>query len=145
MAVYRFLKNLAESPSVAVTAAKLDTLQMVTPANLAMDIIEERARVIDKFLAWSLVQHRLSSFSLALALSPLSLYLSLSISLSLSLSRSSLSRGQRANGYGEACLWPALNHTRLQPWTTRASSLELQGFRLRTRVARERERKMRGP
>jgi hypothetical protein len=65
VAVYRFLKNLAESASVAVTAPKLDTLQMVTPANLAMDIIEERARVIDKFLAWSLLRSLLS-------LSPLS-------------------------------------------------------------------------
>ncbi len=83
MSVYRFLKNLAESPSVAVTAPKLDTLQMVTPANLAIDIIEERARVIDKFLEWSLVCIA-SPLSLSRARSLLSL-LSLSLSLSLSL------------------------------------------------------------
>jgi len=48
----RFLSVLAGSPAVAVSAVKADTLQMVTPAQLAMAIIEERQEIVEIFLSW---------------------------------------------------------------------------------------------
>ena len=48
----RFLSTLVRSPAVAVQAPKAGTLHMVTPAHLALEIIEERQKVVKGFLKY---------------------------------------------------------------------------------------------
>jgi len=48
----RFLTNLISSPSVAVRVVASDTLFMVSPPQLAMAIVDERARVVESFISW---------------------------------------------------------------------------------------------
>mmetsp|Transcript_88304 Transcript_88304/g.250271 ORF Transcript_88304/g.250271 Transcript_88304/m.250271 type:complete len:132 (+) Transcript_88304:1-396(+) len=47
----RFLGKIANSPPAAVSTPKAG-LQMVTPPQLAMEVIDERRRVVETFLEW---------------------------------------------------------------------------------------------